>query len=275
MLYEVNGVTAYMMPNSPVYREDGITYTFRCKKGTGGEAFRSLQHGNAYAFPFGTGYLDKKRSSVTSDECYDTVTIALCDTQPDGAMISGNPNSAPDTEYVRSTTAMEKPLEMHKNYRTNWNYDLYCYVPTGGQQEEPPAWWETAKDLTDADGLKWAWDKSRPPKDEKGHWELCIQRRKPGVESYYYTATTITETLYTRNKKTAYKKVNNVNVLKAPAETYGLPADAEKWYISSSSIQYQNKYWCIVTEFIYADNGWDEDIYEKDVPQTKQGDLPV
>lgn len=219
-------------------------------------------------YPSEGGYFIRTRSSIANGECYSTATLVFAG-NPDLASNSGagGNHEDGDTEYAPVVATMEKPLEQHPNYRTNWNYELLIHKDA---PIEVPTWWLTAKTTViedDEERKQYEWVK---PGTRKTDWNVLMGQyyEDPpstvdfrGVETWVYPSVVMTETKYFRKRDDAANATLEVGRLKAPNYTGPYLSANKYWLVESSTPQRVGKYWAAVSQHRYADRGWNSALY--------------
>lgn len=213
------------------------------------------------------GYFNRNRSSIRPAECFATATMVfteLPDMSTSGG--SGGSHEDGDTEYNFTASSMEKPLEQNSNYRTCWNHTLLATSSTAAV----PEWWSTAVDLKDADGTTYRWEKPDTP-IPAGWVQLKDVYVGPttagnfvdfrGVESWIYPAPVLQVTKYYRSRADAEAQLLAVGNRKNPPHSGPYKSGALYWLVTLSTVNRSGKYWVCLTEYTYADRGWNTAIY--------------
>ena len=252
-----------------------IEYIFKgIGTGRAAQAFEELRSAANVGSLFRGKYIQFGECKHSRDGALETLFVV---TGPTPARSAPKEKADGDTDYALSITYMEKPLEMHPAYRTNWNYDLYAAVEaTEENLKNPPfsgspGWWLTATgtDISPEEQTKYKWGKSTPPDQtvkENGvsktyRWLLIIPRTKPGQEVFPYAAPTVTERIYFRSRGKAENNLRKANTHVAPKKTYIYPKEAKNWVVQPSGIEESGGYYITVNTYTYADK-WDEDFYK-------------
>lgn len=259
---------------SGVLTGSGATeYIFKGLRGTGEAAFAELKNAAISGERFRGKYILFGNCKLAADESFDTLFVAT----------AVNPGAAPkveksigETSSNLSITHIEKPIEMHWNYRTRWNNDLFwACEATQAKLESPeppstPSWYEDATDtdIPAADQLIFRWGKSQPPDQSLTvggvsrtfRWLLLHPRSKPGVEVFPYDAPTVTERTYYRDYASAEYGLARSNAHAAPKKSYIYGRDPRNWISQPQGVEEQGGFFVAVNVFLYADD-WDIDIY--------------
>jgi len=71
----------------------------------------------------------------------------------------------------------------------------------------------------------------------------------------------VNATQYFEKRAEAAKLVRKIGSLMAPGYCFGYDTEQKKWIVNSSSMAKQGKLWTVITEHMYASEGWDTDLY--------------
>jgi hypothetical protein len=175
----------------------------------------------------------------------------------------------PKAEYDQHTYTYERDIEQHPSFRMNWRYELYS---SDADEEEIPAWWNTATTKEDALSSEiWAWSKTGAPSGYP-YLKAAVYGApfpagvnvKTGITSYLELAATITKRkVYTKQNDTFRAWGDTTGQLLAPAVVIGLLPNRNNWLIRDVRIIEDKGSWAMTVEFLYAaGDGWDDDIYE-------------
>jgi hypothetical protein len=172
-----------------------------------------------------------------------------------------------DKVYSLEINYIEKPLETHENYRVKWNYDLYGYIPKGGELPAAPSWWVDAAiiDPSATDyGTKYLWDKSLPAADDKGKWKILATRTMPGQEAYLYPQPMVIERLYYSTRQKAIDSLRKAGMLKAPptTECFGYETANKYWLCMPQGLEKDATNWIGVNKYLYMDRGYNVRFYK-------------
>lgn len=252
-----NTATAYLQPET-THGGGKRTVTYMVRRGFGEAVLEYFSGGTATP---GFGWMWWDQSSVKTGRVYDTVTVAFSDSI---SYAYPPPGGVPSTTYTARTSTAEVPLETLTNYKTCWNYDLYGYWDGDPLSPTPstPAWWSTATDLSDADGIPTAggyfWSKTVPAEPEEGYWLLLEERTKPGVEAALRVRPCVVETKYFSSRSSAMNALQDIGQRIPPDQYSSLAAD---WLVTDCNVNEQNGYYVSITEYTGAD-AWDTDLYQ-------------
>jgi len=228
---------------------DTVTRLWMCQKDDADSIFASYKHNTEYS----DGYFNKYASSIAYSEGYATLTMVFQDTPAEEEHYDGQ------IEHSCNASTFEKPLENKENYLAIWNHDLWVKNGT-----PTISGWDPATAITTLipaalqNSVKWG-DSDAPPEG----WHISVTRTKPGVEAYNYPAPVVTETSYYKKRGDASAKLRHIGRLSAPSYCFGYNKSAEYWLINNSSMTRDGRFWVVTTEHIYADTGWDEEIYSR------------
>ena len=179
----------------------------------------------------------------------------------------GNYAVAPPTEYGKRSASLKGAmlslqLEVHKDYRANWNY----YLAAAPGVTAIPSWWATAKGtlLSSGDSQKYAWIKllSELPVDKKGRWRSLAEPTQKGTESYDVAVYSVTETIRCRSQNDAGKMVaNKLNRVGSPVNDFGITGG--DWKCDDASVSWSGKYWLATLSWTRSgdDRGWNRNFY--------------
>ena len=251
-------------PESGARNGFSLEIVYGCMRGDGVSILNEYTDNTYYE---GKGYFQLDSSRVVPGVGFDKVYLTFTrEKNSDASGGSGDHDTEGVTEYNATTATMDKPLETVEGYMTDWNYDLYEHFDKGHEEDEAslPVWWGTVSDriIPKSDRKKYQWAQQKPPDDSDGIWRLIALRTKK-AEAYLYPAPVITETVYFHSRENAFARLTAVGKLKAPGYTGPYYSSAEFWLVTNSTVQKIGRYWAVVTEYTYADNGWDEDLYQK------------
>lgn len=243
--------------------------------GTAARAFADLRGAAACGDLFRGDYIQFSECKYSRDGVMETLFVV---TAPCIGKTAAKDRAEGETEYALNINDMEKPLEMHPNYRTNWNYDLFAAVEATAENlknpqiSSSPAWWLTATttNIPPEEQLKYKWGKSAPPDQtvkENGisktyRWLMAIPRTKPGQEVFPYAAPVVTERIFFRTRSRAEDNLRKANTHVAPKKTYIYSKNPKNWVVKPSGIEESGGYFITVNTYIYADK-WDEDFYNE------------
>lgn len=251
-------------PESGARNGSSLEIVYGCMRGDGASILNEYTD-NAYYE--GKGYFQLDSSRVVPGVGFDKVYLTFTrEKNSDASGGSGDHDTEGVTEYNATTATMEKPIESLKNYKTHWNYDLYEYVKNG---ELPlgfaPEWYfdATNRIIPSTDFGKYQWAQNQPAPDAEGSWSLVAARTKQ-AEAYLYPAPVISETIYFHSREKAFARLTAVGKLKAPGYTGPYDSSSECWLVTNSTVQKIGRYWAVVTEYTYADNGWDINLYQEE-----------
>jgi hypothetical protein len=160
------------------------------------------------------------------------------------------PEDAEQEDFCDAGT-VEEPLENHPDYLTKWTYALYQRV--GGTSSNPPAWYATATDLSDADGVEYLWSKDNPG----DRWTLVYDREKQ-ADVYNRPAPVVTSYYYHSSKATAEGQLRAVATISAPPDDFGYTG--LQWLVMSSRLSWNGRKYEVETRRQGAP-AWDTDIY--------------
>ena len=249
-----NTATAYLQPET-THGGGKRTVTYMVRRGFGEAVLAYFSGGTATP---GFGWMWWDQSSVKTGRVYDTVTVAFSDSV---SYAYPQPGGVPDTTYNARTSTSEVPLETLTNYLTNWNYDLYECVATGGSASAIPAWWSTATTTKDASGVptigEYLWSKTIPPAPDDGEWLMVKARTKPGVEAALRVRPCVVETVYYTSKSSAMAALAQSGKRKSPGSYSSL---STAWLVTDVQVNESSGYYATVTEYTGAD-AWDNDLY--------------
>ena len=181
-------------------------------------------------------------------------------------------------QYELSINFIEKALETKVDsngaitYLKKWNYNLYQMVADKDASTTAiPAWFDTAHDESDADGVTWAWAKIRSGDPKSGVWKLASysgstgKMIKPGIESYLVAQPVITAKGYFTTRNDAVSFLMTAIGLKDPSYRFGFAASGtspvcHKWLAMPMGIVSDGKMWIAQNQYQFADK-WDADLY--------------
>jgi hypothetical protein len=161
----------------------------------------------------------------------------------------------------------QRAIELHPNHLVKWDNELYeSTKDTTPFSPSLPAWWNTAKDKSDATGINnYLWSEDIPSNFEKDGtqyiWVKVGDRTKPGVNVYDSPLVIITETKHCKRRSTANKFLVVAGSLTAPSDTYGYSSDTDKWLAKPLGISEDGEFLIASNEYNYNPDGWDTDIY--------------
>ena len=227
---------------------DTVTRLWMCRKADAVAIFEAYEHNEEYD----DGFFNLFASGIAYNEAYATLTMVF------QANPTEDEHEAGDVEYSCNASTFEKPLESRANYRTIWNHDLWA---KNGVPVSVGTWnYAIATDTVIPDALqgtvKWG-DSDAPPEG----WHIAIARTKPGVQAFNYPAPVVSVTEYFKKRKDAAAKVRKIGRLSAPGYCFGYNIASKYWLINNSTMSREGRLWVVTTEHIYADTGWDEDLY--------------
>jgi len=227
---------------------DTVTHKWMCKLDDAEDLFDEYEHNEEYK-SLG-GYFNLYSSSIENAEAFATLTMVFQENPADDKHEDG------DIEYSCSASTFEKALETKPNYRAIWNHDLWIKNGYTAGDIDPT----TATNLYIAPALQeyLKWSDSETPQDG---WSIYKTRTKPGVQAYSYPAPVVTVTEYFKKRAKAAAKLRHIGGLSAPVYCFGYHKDDKYWMVNNSSQQRQERLWVVTNEHIYADTGWDEELY--------------
>jgi hypothetical protein len=85
---------------------------------------------------------------------------------------------------------------------------------------------------------------------------------KPGVVNYLDASAVVTKRKVYGDYGLATVWSSRVGLYMAPAITYGLSSDADDWLVRDVRIIDDSNSYVVTVEFLFADGGWDTDIYQ-------------
>lgn len=229
---------------------DTVTRVWMCKKDKANSIFKKFKHNEEYD----DGFFNRQSSSIAYGESYATLTLVFQESEADQEHADG------DVIHTCNASTFEKPLEELSNYRTIWNHDIW--IKNGAKVAGTN--WDFKNETTTVvpaalqSVVKWG-DSDTPPEG----WYVGVAKTKPGVQAYNYPAPVITATSYFKRQIDAIVKLRSIGRLSAPSYCFGYNTANKYWLINNSSMSRENKLWVVTTEHIYADGGWDQDIYSE------------
>lgn len=238
-------------PESPSITRDRITRTFYARKSIAESLFRAIL--SAQGQQDSGMALDASQCSMTSG-IYATITLVFTSTAMPYSV-----GSASNPSYVVDTVGSEHRIEELSGYRYCWNHNLYYLCPDGSTPPDPPAFFLTATDGSDADG-QWQWgDDTRPQSNAEGFTWREVGHRTKKADIFLYPETCIHETKTYRSRSEAQAAALRVGQLKAPPKTFGLPSTDSLWLVTKSSVSDSDN--TLNTDYQYSPTGWDPDFY--------------
>ena len=211
----------------------------------------------------GQNGLDASQCSFQSG-IYDTIQVVFVrDTSSVIAFTTGDKTE--NSLYSADANAMECRLEelrAMRKYRMCWNHNLYECVPDGQGITLPlPLWIEADEDGSHADGIQYLWAYSQPASAPEGSGWREVYHRTKAADTFIRPSLIVHERRYFRTEKAAESAVQKVGTLQAPGKTYGKTSDQEHWLIMKSSVSPDGGIYVLQTDYQFAVDGWDGDLY--------------
>jgi len=159
-----------------------------------------------------------------------------------------------DPIYSLSDGGLEKELETHPDYKTNWNYCLAAEKTVTSS----PSWWLTATDLSmsSSDGEKYRWVTDSNSIAEG--WYILKEAQKQGIQSYILPSPTVTTTIYYARESDANNAANKVGQKETPPKTFGVIGG--EWLVIGAE-KNEERNWHVVRKTYQWANSWDSDLY--------------
>ena len=266
----INGKTCYAVVGNQSL--SGTTVTLRLMSARAdAESIYSYFVDNAYYSTVGAspgdtcsvaGWFQKDRSSVQMREVYAEITLVFDRQNVQGLTITTGSTTRYEPVYLLNTSAEERPIEQHPNFKCFWTYNLYELVALGGTPSAVPAW--AATDTNPAAihaGYLWSHTPPMSP-DPAKEYVQAQAATKFGVNSYLIPRPVVTSTVYYRTRNVGTSDLSAVGKLKAPAEVYIYGASASQWLVTASNVQEaSDDLMDVTTTYMYVPEGWDTDIY--------------
>jgi hypothetical protein len=162
--------------------------------------------------------------------------------------------------YTLSVRNIQKPLELHPNYRACWNHYLI------GLGDVPlPAWYSTATNtMLDINARKiymWVSSISEIPLDPdvtNKYWKIVGYRLKP-AEVYDEACFVVTEKSKHKTSAQAGQAIShNINQIGDPPHKFGITGG--EWKLDEGSVEHDGKRWIATRSWTRAEV-WDADLY--------------
>jgi hypothetical protein len=156
---------------------------------------------------------------------------------------------------------LEKPIETHPDYRTNWNYNLV--VKSGAEAGDPTTWWtsntDLSVDLTFGDDVyKWVKDEVPAGYNMCESGNVKFVKQIPGVESYILPSPVVESTFYYSSYRSAVDALLVVGTKATPDMTFG--AAGGEWLVMGCDVSLEGKKWAVRTTYQWADK-WNDKLY--------------
>lgn len=202
-------------------------------------------------------------------------TITLAD------LNTGNEEDGQPTEQELSAQLLSVPIEVHPNYRTNWNHFLVaaCYYEGDNYTNRVPSWYNSAKDpyldpmTTDGKNYRWVKQLSEaPPATKYIQWGIVKSGNticrpvKPGVTSYDKSTFVIKEIGYHSKKSMAgwaTRDMLNTIVDKPLLGDFSITRPGYNWKVDDIQVTFAGGKWQASRTYTMSgdNNGWDRAIY--------------
>ena len=157
------------------------------------------------------------------------------------------------TVVTLASSSLEKDIESHPNFLTNWKYSLFH--KTAGTAT--PAFWSTATTTVNSDNNTWLWSTAENPGKD---WKKIASKQKPDVPSYIVASTVVQEKTFYKKASQAGSAASTVGTLKVPSTTFGLGGSSSNWLVISANVFYEEGWWVAEKEYQYSDN-YDSEVY--------------
>lgn len=193
----------------------------------------------------GLGYVISYDGKPRQDGQYVDVAVKY------GALSNYTPSDT-DTVYDFDCTDMEKDIELHPDFLMKWKYSLWAITATS---DTPPAWFNTATDASDADGITYLWSIDHPGDG----WKRLGLRTKPGLETYLCPSATVRRRDYYASRASAVSARREVAEIETPGEAFGVTGGS--WLIRGCRLVVENGLWVADTSYLHSAEGWDTDVY--------------
>jgi hypothetical protein len=168
---------------------------------------------------------------------------------------SGIVRSDGDSRWTLSAPCEVVPLAaLGTAYRVKWEYDLYIRATEKAGYSQP-AWWTTAANLANADGITYLWAKDDPGE----YWARVEVRTKPGIEGWHEPHPVARYEYWNATKATAIAQLKAVGHLFTPSETFGYTGGS--WLVTHAEVSEDAGKWRATVEYTWSPAGWDTDIY--------------
>ena len=276
---KINGKTCYATVGNSSMSGTLITLKFYSAKAdaktiyqyfTDGAHYVSVgQQATGYQTFDVNGWYQKSRSGYQLREAYAEITLVFDQQNVQGLVPTTGSATRYDPVYLLNTSAEERPIEQHPNFKCIWTYNLYELVVLGGTPSAVPAW--AATDNNPAGGTRanpvvredYLWSHTPPASpDPSKEYKQVAAAIKFGVNSYLIPRPVVTSTVYYKTRNVGTSDLSVVGMLKAPPEVYIYGSSASQWLVTGSNVQQaSDDLMDVTTTYMYVPEGWDTDIY--------------
>lgn len=267
----INGKTCYATVGNASVSGTLITFRFMCAKSDAASIYTSFTDGAFYSsigsdgsqvfYP--QGYFQKNRSGYTAREVYTEITLVFDKQNVQGLVVTTGNTMRYHPIYSLGITMDERPIEQNPRFKCFWSYNLYQLVPLGGSVSATPAWAATDTNPNAIhDGYLWSRTPPASP-DPAKEYKQVQPATKPGQDVYLVPRPSVTSVIYYRSRNIDQSDILNGGKLKAPPETFIYPNTQTRWLCQPSGVtQASDDLMAVTTTYVYAEEGWDTDIYE-------------
>lgn len=233
------------------YFADGAFYSFVGSNATGYERFAAA------------GWFQRDRSGVQMKEVYAEITLVFDRQNVQGLVPTSDSAVRYNPVYSLGITMDERPIEQNPRFKCFWSYNLYELVPLGGSASAVPAWAATDTN-PNAIHAGYLWSRTPPPSQDPAKEYIPVQpATKPSQDSYLIPRPSVTSVIYYKSRSVGSSDIINGGKLKAPPETFIYPATQTCWLCEPSGVAMaSDDLMAVTTTYVYAEEGWDTDIYE-------------
>ncbi len=167
--------------------------------------------------------------------------------------VDGGKQYKMDVEYIQSTPinldpqypntpkphwgldfgSSDRDIYLHENFKMNWVN--FCILKKGGTAPTKSEWEDAVNGESD-DGKDWRWSLDADGIDPEKEYVFRSPRFE-NYETYANSAPVVTAQYTCRSISQVKKLVEKVNIIEAPAETYGLTGD---WLRTPQSVDQPN-----------------------------------
>ena len=234
------------------YFDDGVLYSSVGTAGTGLETFAVM------------GYFQKGRSGVRMQEVYAEITLVFDTQSVQGLSLTLGNSSRYNPVYSLGISMDERSIEQNPRFKCFWSYNLYELVPLGGSGTTPLPAWAATDTNPNAIHAGYLWSRTQPSSQDPSKEYIRVQAAtKPGQDSFLIPRPSVTSVVYYKSRNINQSDIINGGKLKAPPETYIYPNTPTCWLCQPSGVsEASDDLMAVTTTYVYAEEGWDTDIYE-------------
>lgn len=210
------------------------------------------------------GWFQRDRSGVQMQAAYADITLVFDTQNVQGLNPTSGSSTRYDPVYSIGIAMDERQIEQNPRFRCSWAYNLYELVPLGGSGTTPLPAWAATDTNPNAIHNGYLWSRTPPVSQDPAKEYKCVQpASKPGQDAYLVPRPSVTSVVYYKSRNIAQSDILAGGKLKAPPETYIYPNTQTCWLCQPSGVaEASDDLMAVTTTYVYAEEGWDTDIYE-------------